>query len=82
MKEIKLIVSQEKLEQNRKNQILKDETKKNYERMNKTTKGIITIAVLTLTILWLGYAGMNMKEEAYNNCMENGYSQSYCLKNS
>lgn len=92
MKEIKLIVSQEKLEENRRNQLLKDRnrllkyaTKKNYEKQEKIVgivKKTIAILLLTMLMIWGLYLGQSLKQKGIKGCMENGYSESYCIQHS
>lgn len=85
MKEINLIVSQRKLEENRRNQLLKDTTKKNYKRQEKIVniaKQTIVILLLVMLMIWGLYLGQSLKKTGYTNCINNGYSEAYCLKNS
>lgn len=73
-----LIVSQEKLQESRKKELLK-EKKRNIEK-EIVALGIIIVIISTLII---GYNMFGSKiEEARNNCMAQGYSESYCLKHS
>ena len=92
MKEIKLIVSQEKLQQNRiktlendRIKCIKKATKKNYKRQEKIVniaKQTIAILLLVMLMIWGLYLGQNLKKTGYTNCIDNGYSEAYCLKNS
>ena len=92
MEEINLIICQEKLEENRRNQLLKDRnqllkdaTKENYKKQEATNtllKNIIMIVLMLMIVVWGLKVNQAMKTRAYNNCIANGYEESYCLKNS
>ena len=82
---MELIVSQEKLNQNRKNTLLKDETKRLKAEQNKLNKiciytmiALVIVVALAWGIHFIGKA----TEEARNNCLEQGYTMNYCLKHS
>ena len=85
MKELDLIVSQEKLEQNRKNALLK-EASKYYKNKQNELRAVCTYSILALTLIlamaWVLNIGMNLKKTGYHNCMETMNDQAYCLKNS
>lgn len=85
MKEINLIVSQEKLEQNRKNALLKDATNKNYEQQKDLARtcmfAIIGLALI-LVMAWVLHITNDLKQKGIQGCMENGYSYSYCIEHS
>lgn len=80
-----LIVSQEKLEQNRKNALLKEATKNNYKKQQKIKKLCIGIAIGLIIAYFIGLALMfeiKLKKQGIQGCMENGYSYSYCIEHS
>lgn len=85
MKDIELIVSKEKMEQNRKNQLLKDETRK-LEKKQLFVKNvcieIVFILILALMIIWACHFNSQIRTEAIKGCMENGYSYTYCVEHS
>lgn len=85
MKEINLIVSQEKLQENRKNALLKDATKENYKEQEKLINACIFMAITSIAIFILAMIvciNANAKRTGYENCLEQGYEVNYCLKNS
>lgn len=85
MRELDLIVSQEKLNQNRKNTLLKEATKNNYKEQERLRNVCIFMAVMTIIIFILAIIvciNANLKKQGYENCLEQGYDVNYCLKNS
>ena len=85
MKEINLIVSQEKLEQNRKNALLKEATRKNYKEqkdLKETCMFAIIGLALILIMAWVLHISIDLKQKGIQGCMENGYSESYCIQHS
>ncbi len=85
MKDIELIVSKEKMEQNRKNQLLKDEVKK-LEKKQLFVKNvcieIVILLISALIVIWLYHFNSQIRTEAIKGCMENGYSYTYCVEHS
>jgi len=82
MKEINLIVSQEKLEQNKINKLLQQKTRKNYKSYEYNIKRIlISLMAVLIFILNLWLLG-TISEKGVKGCMENGYSESYCIQHS
>ena len=76
-----LIVSQEKLEQNRKNALLK----LNYKEQEKLRNICIFMTIMSIVIFALACIiciNMNLKKQGYENCLEQGYEVNYCLKHS
>lgn len=74
MKEINLIVTQGQLQKSRARELAKD---KKHNKSNVLVAGaLIGVAIIFLVI------GMNLKNTGYTNCINNGYSKAYCLKNS
>lgn len=85
MKEIKLIVSQEKLEENRRNTLLKDETRRNNKKLiviRNISTYIVLILILFLTFTWLLNINFGLKQKGIKGCIENGYSETYCIQHS
>ena len=85
MKEINLIVSQEKLQENRKNALLKDATKRNYAKQDNLRNFCIFMGIMSIAIFVLAMIvciNVNMKKTGYENCLEQGYEVNYCLKHS
>ena len=82
---MELIVSQEKLNQNRKNTLLKDATKENYAEQERLRKTCIFMAIMSIVIFALAMVvciNTNAKRTGYENCLEQGYEVNYCLKHS
>lgn len=80
-----LIVSQEKLEQNRKNALLKEATRNNYKKQRDLKEICIlcTIGlVLILIMTWVLHVSIDLKQKGIKGCMENGYSYEYCIEHS
>lgn len=85
MKDINLIVSQEKLKQNRKNALLKEATKRNYKKQQKIKKICIGIAIGLAIAYFIGLIllfEIKLKQKGIQGCMENGYSYNYCVEHS
>lgn len=85
MKELDLIVSQEKLNQNRKNALLKEATKNNYAEQERLRNACIFMSVMSIAIFILAMVvciNANLKKQGYENCLEQGYDVNYCLKHS
>lgn len=82
---MELIISQEKLNQNRKNALLKEATKNNYKEQERLRKTCIFMAMMSIVIFVLAMMvciNANMKKTGYENCLEQGYEVNYCLKHS
>ena len=82
---MELIVSQEKLNQNRKNTLLKEATKENYAEQERLRKTCIFMAIMSIAIFMLAMVvciNANLKKQGYENCLEQGYEVNYCLKHS
>lgn len=82
---MELIVSQEKLNQNRKNALLKEATKNNYKEQERLRKACIFMAMMSIAIFILAMIvciNANAKRTGYENCLEQGYDVNYCLKHS
>ena len=93
---MKLIVSQEKLEENRKNQmlknkvreknqLLKNKARENYQKQLKTKRIAFGIVVGLIVAYFVGLiiiSDLKATKQARDNCLKNGYSMAYCLKNS
>jgi hypothetical protein len=82
---MELIVSQEKLEQNRKNALLKEATKQNYAEQDKLRNICLFMTMMTIIIFALAMVvciNANLKKKGYENCLEQGYDVNYCLKHS
>jgi len=82
---MELIVSQEKLNQNRKNTLLKDATNRNYAKQERLRNVCIFMSVMTIVIFILAMVvciNANAKRTGYENCLEQGYEVNYCLKHS
>ncbi len=82
---MELIISQEKLEQNRKNALLKEATKENYKEQERLRNACIFMALTSMAIFILAILvciNANLKKQGYENCLEQGYDVNYCLKNS
>lgn len=80
-----LIVSQEKLEENRKNQILKDKAKENYKKQLRNKRIAFGIVIGLIVAYFVGLiiiSDLKATKEARDNCLKNGYSYAYCLRNS
>lgn len=75
---MELIVTQGQLQKSRAGALAKD--KKNKTKMI-VEKGIIA-TMFMVVIIGLSILNNNLQKEAYNNCINNGYSEAYCLKNS
>lgn len=82
---MELIVSQEKLEQNRRNTLLKDATKVNKRKLKQLNDvciySMIALALI-LIMAWVLHITFDLKNEGIKGCMENGYSYSYCIEHS
>ena len=79
---MQLIINQEQFERNQRKEISKEKIRIVKEKGKQKISNIIFITICALVMLWgLTLLG-NMKNHAYNNCIENGYSMNYCLKNS
>ena len=82
---MELIVSQEKLNQNRKNTLLKDASKENYAKQDNLRKTCIFMGIMSIAIFILAMIvciNANTKRTGYENCLEQGYEVNYCLKHS
>ena len=80
-----LIVSKEKLEQNRKNQLLKDESRKEkrkQELLNTLCINIVIWLILILVVIWGIVIAGELQREGIRGCMENGYTYDYCVEHS
>lgn len=92
MKELDLIVSQEKLNQNRKKTLendriknIKKATKENYAEQERLRNACIFITMMSIAIFILAMVvciNANLKKQGYENCLEQGYDVNYCLKHS
>ena len=85
MKEINLIVSQEKLQENRKNAFLKDATKRNYAKQDNLRNVCIFMGMMSIAIFILAMIvciNANAKRTGYEKCLKQGYEVNYCLKHS
>ena len=80
-----LIISQKQFEESRERELKKETLRKEYERQLNEKDVIIYILGLLIAILVI-FVGMYLMKDnvkdAYNNCINNGYSATYCAKNS
>lgn len=79
-----MIISREEIERNKRNHRIINKTRKNnakLKQLNETCIKIVMLGALTLVILFIASLGNEEKNEAFNKCIEKGYSQNYCYKN-
>lgn len=82
---MKLIISDEQFEQNKKNQTLKNKARENREKQLRVKKISMGIAIGLIVAYFVGLiiiSDLKATKEARDNCLKNGYSYAYCLKNS
>lgn len=82
---MELIVSDEQFKQNRRNQMIKNRTKKNIKKQQQLKKISIGIVIGLIVAYFVGLiivSDLKASKEARDNCLKNGYSYAYCLKNS
>lgn len=82
---MELIVSDEQFKQNGRNQMIKNRTKKNIKKQQQLKKISIGIVIGLIVAYFVGLiivSDLKASKEARDNCLKNGYSYAYCLKNS
>lgn len=82
---MKLIISNEQFEQNKKNQTLKNKARENRAkqlRVKRIAFGIVIGLIVAYFVGLIIVSDLKATKEARDNCLKNGYSYAYCLKNS
>lgn len=80
-----LIISQKQFEESRERELKKELLRKEYQKQLDRKDAIIYLLGLLIAILVVFVGVYLMKDsakEAYENCINNGYSATYCAKNS
>ena len=80
-----LIISQKQFEESRERELKKEQLRKEYQKQLDRKDAIIYLLGLLIAILvvFVGiYLMKDSTKEAYENCINNGYSATYCAKNS
>ena len=80
-----LIISQKQFEESRERELRKEEIRRNYQKELDKKDRIITILGflgIALALIVMLHISGDMGKDAYNNCINNGYSADYCAKNS